>query len=107
MDFTGKGYGAKRQFNFVTNGKIDKAVNRIDRTKAFMDVACKAILAQVDNSTDPTRYNQIPAKAGFRNFGQEAVAAIMKEFARLNEGVVPDKFVVIPTNATTITFLER
>ena len=78
MDFNGKDYRAKRQFNFVTNGKVDKTLNHIDRTKAFMDVACNAIFAQVDDLTDPNRCNQMSVKAGFRKFGQEAVAAIVE-----------------------------
>ena len=107
MDFTGIGCGAKRQFNFATNGKIDKTLNHIDSTKAFIDVACKAIFTQVDNSTDPNRYNQMPAKAGFRKFGQETVTAIVKDFTQLNEGAISGNPVVIPTDATTITSLEK
>ena len=62
---------------------------------------------QVDDLTDPNRYNQMSAKTGFRKFGQEAVAAIVKEFNQLNEGAVPGKPVVMPMDTTTITSLEN
>ena len=107
MAFAGKGYSSKREFNLVTNGKIGKPIECNDEAKTFMDLACNIIFAQVADSNDPQRYSQMTAKAGFKKFGQEAVAAMIKEFTQLNEGAVPGKPVVIPTDVKSLTALER
>ena len=53
------------------------------------------------------KYDQIPAKAGFRKYGQEAVAAMIKEFKQLNSGAAPGKPVVVPVDATSLTPIEK
>ena len=47
------------------------------------------------------------AKAGFIKFDVPTVAAMVKEFVQLNEGVVPRKPVTVPIIAHTLTDIER
>ena len=61
----------------------------------YMKVACDVI------------FTQIHANAGFKKYGQPTVAAMIKEFKQLNEGVVPGKPVVVPTDAASLTPLEK
>ena len=68
MDFDGKIYGAKTQFNFVNNGKVDDTSNHVDRTKAFMEVSCEVIFVQVEDLTNPNRHNQMTTKAVIGKF---------------------------------------
>ena len=82
MDFHGKGYGAKREFNFVTNGKIEKAQKGDTKQRTYMQIACDVI------------FTQMSATVGFKKYGQPAVAAMIKEFTQLDEGAVPGKPVV-------------
>ena len=95
MDFAGKGYGAKREFNFVTNGiKTKCKVKELD-TISLMKIACDVI------------FTQMSANAGIKKHGEAAVAAMIKEYTQLNEGAVPGKPVVVPTDATTLTEEEK
>ena len=72
-----------------------------------MDIACDVIFYHMSDGNEPQRYSQIPAKKRFKQFGQVAVAAMIKEFTQLNEGTVPGKPVVIPTKAKSLTPLEK
>ena len=47
------------------------------------------------------------AKKGFKRFGAKAFAAMIKEFTQLNEGAVPGKPVVVPTDSNSLTALEK
>ena len=55
MDFHGKGYGAKREFTFVTNGKIEKAQKDDTEQYTYMQMACNVI------------FTQMSANSGFKN----------------------------------------
>ena len=95
MDFTGKGYGAQREFHFVTNGKT-KTINREEMSqRTFMQMATDII------------FTQMSANKGFKKYGQPAIAAIIKEFTQLNNGAVPGKPVVRPVNVSTLTPQEK
>ena len=77
MDFQGKGYGAKREFNLANNGhggEIDKANINMDK---YMNITCNVI------------FTQMSAKAGFKKFGEAAVAAMIKKLTQLDKGAVP------------------
>ena len=107
MGFEGKGYGSRREFNLITNGTTEIHNVHDHEHKTYMDIACDIVFAHVSDGNNSKRYSQIPAKKGFRQFGQIAVAAMIKEFTQLNEGAVPGKPVVIPTNAKSLTPLEK
>ena len=96
MDFSGKGYGSTREFNFVTNGvKVDQNTNDQSNHTSYMNLALNTI------------FTQMSANAGFKKFGEPAFAAMIKEFTQLNEGAVPGKPVVVPTDANTLTDIEK
>eukprot|EP00957_Ditylum_brightwellii_P112103 8547613-Ditylum_brightwellii.AAC.1 len=65
---------------------------------------CKAvnvIFAQAE--ADDQCYQQIPAKKDFKLFGEQAFAAMAKEFKQLTEGAVPGKPVIALVNPKTLT----
>ena len=96
MDVSGKIYDAKRQFNFVTNGKkVDQSINDHQDPISYMKIACDIIFTQMTDN------------AGIKKIGEPAIAAMIKEFTQLNEGAVPGKPVVIPTDASTLTEVEK
>ena len=96
MDFSGKGCGAKCQFNFVTNGKkVNANPNEWVDPTTYMKTALDII------------FMQMTANAGINKFGKPVVAAMIKEFTQLNEGAVPGKPVVVPTDARTLTDVEK
>ena len=77
MTFTGKGYGSKREFSLVTNGKIGKSLEHNDEVKTFMDLACNVVVTKFADSNDPQRYSQKSAKSSIKKFGQKAIAAMI------------------------------
>ena len=96
MDFQGKGYGAKREFNFTTNGTNTGAKGEvINSADSYMKLACDVV------------FTQMTAKRGFKEYGAKAVAAMVKEFTQLNEGAVPGKPVVVPTDSNSLTSTEK
>ena len=52
-------------------------------------------------------FTQMTAKKGFKKFGAKAVAAMIKKITQLNEGAVPGKPVVVPTDANSLTDAEK
>ena len=60
-----------------------------------MDIACNVM------------FTQMTAKAGIKQFGETAVAAMLKEFKQLDEGAKPGNPVVIPTDANTLSIEEK
>ena len=79
MDFVGKGYGAKREFNFVTNGEKSKIDVNDDDLSSFMKLACDVI------------FTQMSANTGINKYEESEVATMINEFTQLNEGTVPGK----------------
>ena len=77
MDFSSKGYGAKREFNFATNcKKINNAQNDMS-TDALLRIACDVIFTQMSQKDEQKKYAQMTTKAGIEKFGQAAVVAIV------------------------------
>ena len=95
MEFTGKGYGAQREFNFVANGETKKMSKHETTQHTYMQMATYVI------------FTQMSANKGFKKYGQAAVAAMIKEFTQLNEGAVPGNPVVRPTDVSSLTPLEK
>ena len=52
-------------------------------------------------------FTQMVAKKGFKQYGANALAAMIKEFTQLNERVVPEKYVVVPTDSHSLTTIEK
>ena len=95
IDFSGKRYGTKREFNFVTNGEHVKLEAGEHDEASYMKMACDVI------------FTQMTANAGIKKHEESVVAEMIKESTQLNEGAVPGKPVVIPTDANTLTDLEK
>ena len=96
MDFSGKGYGAKRQFNFVANGEqVSRNPNEKHDPISYMKIACDKILTQ------------LTANIGIKKFGEPTIAAMIREFTQMNEGTISGKPVVIPADASTLTYVEE
>ena len=95
MDFTGKGYDARREFNFVTNGKNNKISQEAMSQHTYMQMATDVI------------FTQMSAREGIKKHGQAAIAAMIKEFTQLNDGAVPGKPVVKPIDVSSLTHLEK
>ena len=72
-----------------------------------MKIACNVTFAQTNTHAKQKKYGQMSAKAGIRKFGQTAIAAMIKELTRLDEGAVPGKPVVVPVDASTLIALEK
>ena len=47
-------------------------------------------------------FTQMSAKAGFKKFGQVAIAAMFKELKQLNDGLMPGKQVASPVNVDSL-----
>ena len=52
-------------------------------------------------------FTKMTANAGIKKFVEPAVASMIKEFSQLNERAVPGKPVVVPTDAITLTAIEK
>ena len=60
MDFHRNGYGAKREFTFVTNGKVEKAKKDDTEQYTYMQMACNVIFTQMsENSGFKNMVNQL------------------------------------------------
>eukprot|EP00555_Chaetoceros_dichaeta_P000372 CAMPEP_0198279726 /NCGR_PEP_ID=MMETSP1447-20131203/67080_1 /TAXON_ID=420782 /ORGANISM="Chaetoceros dichaeta, Strain CCMP1751" /LENGTH=424 /DNA_ID=CAMNT_0043974931 /DNA_START=1086 /DNA_END=2357 /DNA_ORIENTATION=+ len=109
MSFSGQGYGAKREFNIVTNGTTDSEKQNESTQHSLMQTAMQTawdvIFAQAAKQGKLRK--QMPATKGFKMYGKRAVAAIVKEFTQLNDGAVPGKPVVGAVDASTLTRQEK
>ena len=65
MRFEGKGYGSRREFNLITNGKKETYNIHNHEYKAYMDIACDVVFAHMSDGDEPQRYSQMPTKKGF------------------------------------------
>ena len=106
MDTHGQGYNVRREFNLTNCGDHDNgANNKVEYT--FLSTACEVLFTQMTTQPELKRYAQMSAKQGFKIFGQAAVAAMVKEFKQLDQGAVPGKPVVAPTDVNTLTPSEK
>ena len=96
MDFHGKGCQSKRECNFVTNSASIEAKGEAGNiADSYMKLACNVI------------FTQIAAKRGFKQHDAKAIAAMINEFAQLNEGAVSGKPAVVPTDSNSLTITEK
>ena len=107
MDFQGKVYEARSEFNFVMNEKKQHPVKAKTENDTCMKIACEVIFTQMAKSKSEKKYGHMSAKAGFKKFDQAAVAVMIKEFTQLNEGSVPGKPVIMPVDTHTLTLQEK
>ena len=49
MDFVGKGYGSRREFNLVINGNKTSINEETPSQNTHMQIACDTIFTHVDN----------------------------------------------------------
>ena len=95
MNFAGKGYGSRRELNFVTNGSTKKVSKKATSQETYMQIATDII------------FTQMSAREGFKKHGQAAISAMIKEFTQLSNGAVPGKPVVRPIDVSSLTPLEK
>ena len=89
MDFQVK---SKRECNFITNSASTETKGEAGNSPdSYMKLACDSILTQM--------------KA--KQYSAKAVAAMIKEFTKLNEVAVPGKLVVVPTDSNSLTTTEK
>ena len=79
-----------------------------DHEKSLMDIALSVIFAQRKivrdkNGVEVINNKEMPASKGFKVFGEEAVAAMIKEFRQLHNGAAAGKPVVAPIRYEDIT----
>jgi hypothetical protein len=102
MSFGGKEYASvnNHQFLMTQDHSINKDIKPMGKS-SYHRIAVDACFAQV------ARYSQMSAKAGIKEFGERAVAAMFKEFKQLNEGAVPGKPVFGQQDANELTYEEK
>jgi hypothetical protein len=102
MSFGGKEYASINNHQFLMT---DTDPNSVDvkpmGQNSYHRIAVDACFAQV------ARYSQMSAKAGIKEFGERAVAAMFKEFKQLNEGAVPGKPVFGKQDPNELTFEDK
>jgi hypothetical protein len=102
MSFGGKEYASinNHQFLMTDDPTTQKELKPLGQA-LYHQIAVNACFAQV------ARYSQMSAKAGIKQFGERAVAAMFKEFKQLNEGAVPGKPVFGKQDANELTIEEK
>ena len=95
IDFHGKGYQAKQEYNLVMNGVKDGSNVEDSDIKRYINLACDVMSTQMS------------AKRGIKRFGARAIAALVEEFTQLNKGAVPGKPVVVPTDFNSLTDAKK
>ena len=81
--------------------KVRKDVN----APSYLQRAVEVIFTQLED--DEQKFKDMPASKGMKLFGERAVAACIKEFSQLSNGVVPGKPVIQPVNLKDVTREER
>ena len=80
----------------VTLTMLKKKKNIITNQQEMMNKTLQFVFAQ-----------QMSAKKGIKQYGERAVAAILKEFTQLHNGAVPGKPVVEPVDVLVLTSEEK
>ena len=77
----------------------------------LFQVALKVMFAQSKKPKSQERnvgeFNQMSARMGIKRFGEEAIAALIKEYTQLDQGAFPGKPVVEPIDYDDLTEEER
>ena len=102
MDPSGKTYNLHNAKQFLMRTKrvkkhvlIQRMHNHHLKTSNYMAIATNFM------------FTQMSARKGIKQFGERAVAALMKEFRQLIEGAVPGKPVIKPLNADSLSFEDK
>jgi hypothetical protein len=104
MSFGTKEYASLSKKQFTMKGvqvMAEKINSTLSEEWTYMDIATNVIFTQM------SEYSQMSAKAGIKRFGEQAVAAMWKEYKQLNEGVVPGKPVFGSVDPKSLSFEER
>ena len=108
MDTKGKDYKTINFNLFMKRKKLERTKrsvilttlrrksNYITVPNDIMNKSIRIIMAQ-----------QMSAKRGIKKFREHAISAIMKEFLQLDQGAVPGKHVVEPSNAMNLSVNEK
>jgi hypothetical protein len=104
MSFGTKEYASqsKKQFTMKgVQGIAEKTNSTLSKERTYMDIATNVMFTQM------SEYSQMSAKAGIKRFGEQAVAAMWKEYKQLNEGAVPGKPVFGSVDPKSLSFEEH
>ena len=111
--FDGKSYDLRRKQQYfqyqrkkknVQLAHVTKLMNKVredTNAPSYLQRAVNVIFTQLEE--EEKKYEQMSAKRGIKMFGEKAVAAMIKEFTQLSEGVMPGKPVVEPIDPNTLT----
>ena len=80
MHSTGKKYRSQQSLQYL----MKKQLSKQKMTPKLVDIACKVMFAQMS------------ARKGIKMFGEEAIAALMKEYSQLDQGAMKGKPVICP-----------
>ena len=76
-------------------------VREDNNAPSYLQRAVNVIFTQLEE--EEKKYEQMSAKKGIKLFGEKAVAAMIKEFTQLSDGVMPGKPVLEPIDPKTLT----
>ena len=88
-----------------------KSKRRGDKSNDLFRTALNVMFVQAKRTNKKTQvvgeYSQMSAKLGIRKFGEEAIAAMVKEYIQLDIGAFPGKPVIEPITYEDLTKEER
>ena len=99
-------------------GKGVEKLNMIFKGKHYPSVTKKQLLMLKNNNITENKdsyfdkaigvmFTQMSAKEGIKQFGEKAIAAMVKELKQLNNGAMKGKPVVVPINPSKLTKFEK
>ena len=94
----------KRKKKKVQFAQVKKLMNKVreDHTApSYLQRAVNIIFAQLEE--DEQKFKDMPASRGMKLFGERAVAACIKEFSQLSNGVIPGNPVIEPVNTASVS----
>ena len=94
----------KKHVQLMHVKKLMSKVREDQHAPSYLQRAVNVIFAQLEE--DERKFKDMPASKGIKMFGERAVAAVIKEFSQLSEGVTPGKPVIQPVDPSTITAEE-
>ena len=89
----------QQQYNNATKAMSMKGLNleKVDGIRSLLGVTVRGIF----------NFAQMQAHKGFKMFGDEAIAAMLKELTQLDQGAFPGKPVVEPIDPDTLSVEEK
>ena len=91
MHSTGKKYRSQQSLQYLMKKQLKKS--KMD--PKLVDIACKVMFVQMS------------ARKGIKMFGEEAVAALMKEYSQLDQGAMKGKPVICPINPDQLSMEQK